>query len=123
MISEKIKLILYEKNISIKEFAEIIDMSEAGLHRAFKNDDFKISTLQKIAEKLNIEVGYFFGKSEIEEENISLKKFSKEMYNVMIDLFLTFNEKRYNEIPDERISQITSEVNRINDFYKKNFKE
>jgi transcriptional regulator with XRE-family HTH domain len=42
------------KNVTLRRLAEKIDMSDAGLSKALSNNDFKLSTLARIAEVLKI---------------------------------------------------------------------
>lgn len=79
-----IKEILMNKRISQRDFAAKIGMTQSGLSQAFANGDFKISTLEKIAEALEVPVSYFFGNETetntkgceeilLENENLKIK--------------------------------------------------
>lgn len=54
MVANKIRVLLKDNRYSIAEFAEIIGMTKNGFHNALMNDDFKFSTLKKIAEALKV---------------------------------------------------------------------
>jgi len=54
MVANKIRELLKANRYSIAEFAEIIGMTKNGFHNALMNDDFKFSTLKKIAEALKV---------------------------------------------------------------------
>lgn len=58
-----IKEICKEKGITLKDIALKIDMSEAGMYRAFANNTLKVEALEKIAKALDVPPSYFFGKS------------------------------------------------------------
>ncbi|PKP22712.1 MAG: hypothetical protein CVU05_02735 [Bacteroidetes bacterium HGW-Bacteroidetes-21] len=55
MISNKIKELIDDKRMSIKELAEKIGYTDVGFRKALFKDDFKLSTLNKIADILEIE--------------------------------------------------------------------
>ena len=52
MLSDKIKELQKKNGITQKDLAESLGISVTGLHKMFKNDDFKVSTLRKIASLL-----------------------------------------------------------------------
>lgn len=56
-----------KQKISIKKLAELIGMTEAGLHRSFKNKSLKVSSLIDISKVLNVSIS-----SLIDEETVSL---------------------------------------------------
>ena len=59
--------LLKEKKISQNEISRKIGMTQAGFSNALLKEDFKISTLEKIAKTLHVPVGYFFD----EESNLT----------------------------------------------------
>ncbi len=61
---ELIKKIAENKKISISKLISEIEMTESGFYAMFRNDSVKIKTLQKIANVLDVEIGYFFGNDE-----------------------------------------------------------
>lgn len=54
-IEIRLKKAIKLKNLSIKEVATKIDMTEAGLHYAFKNKTLKFHTIEKILTVLGID--------------------------------------------------------------------
>jgi len=69
LISKKITELRKLKKITEKELSEGIGMSLTGFRQALANDDFKISTLQKIAQCLKVDISVFL--KEIELENLN----------------------------------------------------
>ena len=51
----------------IKKLASDIDMSEANLHRCIRNNKIEASDLEKIASRLNVRVGLFFGEKALKQ--------------------------------------------------------
>lgn len=60
MIYNKIEEIRKEKNISKTEFYKAIGMSTTGFLQMVENNSMKITTLEKIAEVLNVPISIFF---------------------------------------------------------------
>lgn len=60
-IDAKIKGLLKEKNISLRELCRKIEFSSQGYYNSIKNDSLRIDTLQKIAEVLEVDIRVFFG--------------------------------------------------------------
>jgi len=52
--------LLKQKKISQIEISSKIGMTQAGFSNALLKEDFKISTLEKIASALQVPIGYFF---------------------------------------------------------------
>ncbi len=77
LFSQRLKELLLRKNISIKDFAKKIEMSEIGLHNALKNNSTKIETIYKIAKALNINPSYFFKTDEELNDDIKIKDYHK----------------------------------------------
>ena len=50
----KIKEIAKSKNITLKELAKMIDITEAGFYAAVRKDTFPVKTVQKICKNINI---------------------------------------------------------------------
>ena len=59
-ISLKINDLRKIKQISQRELSTKVGLSLTGLQKALEKNDFKTSTLVKIAEVLGVPVGYFF---------------------------------------------------------------
>lgn len=64
LIEVKIKKILIEKGISLKELIAKIDMTDTGYSKAFSNNSLKIITLLKISDVLEVPPMIFFEKDE-----------------------------------------------------------
>lgn len=56
----KIKKLAKDKNISLKELADKINMTEGGFFQSFRNETLKVSALEKISDVLNVPINYFF---------------------------------------------------------------
>jgi len=56
--------LLKSKNLSQEKLAAKIGMSRTGLNDLIKRNDLKVSVLEKIAEALNVSVGYFFDETD-----------------------------------------------------------
>jgi transcriptional regulator with XRE-family HTH domain len=56
----KLKALLHQRDISQKEMAEKIGMSEPAMSNAMRRGDFKVATLEKIAKVLNVNMSVFF---------------------------------------------------------------
>ncbi len=56
----KIKLYLSQKNMTIKDLATEIDMTEAGFYAMFKNQTLSVKKMEMIAEILGISPCEFF---------------------------------------------------------------
>jgi len=59
-VSKKIKKMLLDNNISQEYLAVNIGMTKNGLNNNLSSDDFKLSTLQKIADFFKVPISYFF---------------------------------------------------------------
>lgn len=73
MIANKIKYLLQLRKLSQEELAVEIGMTRNGLNQALSNDDFKTSTLLKIAKVLEVEPEVLF-KPVPENGDISIKR-------------------------------------------------
>jgi transcriptional regulator with XRE-family HTH domain len=56
----RIKSLIDENNLTIKGFAEKVEVSEQGIHSMFRSQDMKVSTLQRIADYFEVPITYFF---------------------------------------------------------------
>lgn len=72
MIAQKITYIRKIKKITEKELSNGINMSMTGFRQAMANNDFKVSTLQKIADYLKVDLKYFI------DNNINEISFNKD---------------------------------------------
>jgi len=59
---ELIKIRISQKNLTIEEFCDKINITASGFHYQIKNNTMKIETLEKIANELNVPINYFFDK-------------------------------------------------------------
>ena len=84
IIEIKLKNILVERNLTMKEIVAKIDMTENGFAYSLKNDTLKIITLEKIAKILDVPITYFF----TEEGNLQKteKKYSTSEPDEMKEL-------------------------------------
>lgn len=57
LISELLK----KKKMSQKDFCEQVGLTDVSLRRIIERNSTKTETLEKIAEVLNVPIGYFFG--------------------------------------------------------------
>jgi len=77
-ISFKIRQLLKLNNQTQKQLCDKIELSQVALQSSFNRNDFKISTLEKIADAFNVPVSYFFvndtGNSYSESEIEDLKR-------------------------------------------------
>ena len=60
-ISTLIKSFAKSKGITLKEISKKIGITEQGLYTSFQNNSIKVSTLQKIADVLEVDIREFFG--------------------------------------------------------------
>lgn len=99
-IIQKIKELARIKDIPISELAEKIGFTNSGLHRAFANNDLKLSTLEKIANVLNVPMSSFFESGLLDIDTFQRKivelnalkmafQQKSEKYNLMV---LVFND-------------------------------
>jgi len=59
-IALEIRKLLAEKSMSIEKLAKEIGWSRTGLHKAMMNNSFKLDTLEKISEAMEVDITYFF---------------------------------------------------------------
>jgi transcriptional regulator with XRE-family HTH domain len=67
MYISKIKKLCNDRNTSLKDLANKIEISEQGLHGMLKNHTMQIKTLQSIADYFKVPVTYFFEDNKINE--------------------------------------------------------
>ena len=68
-VSSNIRKLSAKNRYSIRQLAELIGVSENGLHKALINNEFKISMLLKISEVLNEPIENFFKEDTGENAN------------------------------------------------------
>ena len=65
---QKVKDLAKDKNISLNEVAEKLEMSPQALSRMLKENSTKVSTLEQFASIFGVSVSYFFDEDTIESE-------------------------------------------------------
>jgi len=68
----RIRKLIDDKKITIREFAEKIGVSEPGIHNMFRTNDMKVSTLQKIADYFDVPITYFFDDIDTKNQTVDL---------------------------------------------------
>jgi len=68
----RIRNLIDDKKITIREFAEKIGVSEPGIHNMFRANDMKVSTLQKIADYFDVPITYFFDDIDTKNQTVDL---------------------------------------------------
>jgi transcriptional regulator with XRE-family HTH domain len=86
MISDKIKALQKQNKVSQNDLANFIGITKNGLQIALKKNEFKVSTLKKIADVFKVSIGYFF-----EDETSSDVKIEEKEYR-NFTAFSTLNE-------------------------------
>lgn len=87
MISDKIKALQKQNKVSQSDLANFIGITKNGLQIALKKNEFKVSTLKKIADVFKVSIGYFF-----EDETSSDVKIEEKEYRNFTADFKTLNE-------------------------------
>ncbi|MDO8999795.1 MAG: helix-turn-helix transcriptional regulator [Bacteroidota bacterium] len=75
--SKRLKEILKEKDVSIKDFAKMIGLSEIGLHNALKNNSTKLETIELIAKNLGTTPSYFLKSDEELKNSVSIEEYNR----------------------------------------------
>jgi len=65
----RIRKLIDDKKLTIRDFAEKIGVSEPGIHNMFRSHDMKVSTLQKIADFFEVPITYFFDEENVDARN------------------------------------------------------
>ena len=102
-IFHKIKIRCAMKGISIKQLTVMIGMTEAGFYKSIKLGSLKVSTLQDVANILEVDISYFFTE-EIENTKGMLSAISANLievcnYSVVTQLKMK-GEKEYSNSGD-----------------------
>lgn len=63
----KIKILAKEKKITLSDIASKIGMTQEGFSRSLSDENLKVTSLEKIAEILKVDVREFFGENNIEK--------------------------------------------------------
>ena len=64
MYLKRIKTLVEKNHLEFKALAEDIGMSEGNLHRCVRENRIQAQDLEKIANVLNVPIGYFFDEKE-----------------------------------------------------------
>jgi len=59
-ISEKIEKLREQHNLSMRQFAHRIGMTDSGYGIMIKKNTVKVDTLEKISQAFNVQMAYFF---------------------------------------------------------------
>ena len=105
----KINTLLTDKRLSVPMLADKIGMTKRGLYASLENKTLTISTLEKIAEVLEVPVTVFFESSSNEESEFLRKKTEelKASYNSLLDVNAKL-ENEYNNLL--KISKLNEKV-------------
>ena len=68
----RIRKLIEDRKLTIREFAEKINISEPGIHNMFRTHDMKVSTLQKIADYFDVPITYFFDDIDTKNQTVDL---------------------------------------------------
>ena len=80
MYYSKIKEIAKKKNISLKELALKINVSETGFHQSIRSQSMRIDVIEKIAKALDVNICVFFTDDKFESSDTTqLKSEIKEL--------------------------------------------
>lgn len=89
----KIHNILDDSKLTLGEICEKIGLSRAGLYRALKNKTLKISTLELLAQTLDVPVFYFFTDEDIDLDSINNVQHYKDELQEKNETLSTIKEK------------------------------
>ncbi len=120
---EKIRDLCEKNNVTMKQAASDLGMTEQSLHKIIKANSTKIDTLLAISEYFKVEPAYFFDSSTSEETDFV--KVSKEEFNGLIKKVLAYSihgfgmvklewdnkEKKFNSYFDLLKTQYSPDVN------------
>lgn len=103
---KQIEIISETKGIKIKDLAIKAEVAFSGLYRSIKENSIKASTLEKIAEILDVPISVFFGKeSDLDRGTNELKALVKQQgeYILHLEKYLETN-KKYQDNQQELIN-------------------
>ena len=89
---EKIKTLVKQRGWTIKDFVEKIGLTQPGWNKAVNNNSLKVSTLEKIAQVLNVHVSAFFDEPEDKLKEISVLQEQITVYQKNNAALLRSNE-------------------------------
>lgn len=105
---EFIKLKINQKGISIRQFCNDINISNAGFHRILQTGNCHIDTIEKIAAKLNVPVGSLF----TDNDNSDKFKIAKENQVSINELRIL---EELVESKDQIIALLREKIKRLNE--------
>lgn len=82
--------LLKRKKISQKDFCERVGLTDVSLRRIIERNSTKTETLEKIAESLNVPIGYFFG----EQSGIVISGVHNQVHNGQGDQIMMTPEQK-----------------------------
>jgi len=115
MISNRIRELVKEKGLTLKELAEKIGYTDPGFRQSLYKNDFKISTLQKIADALSVNIFELFGDLYYTREYEDVLK--SEIRNV----FIKEEDRYYNKCDSRLRKYIDGEIS-IEDMEQSEYK-
>lgn len=93
---EILKDLMDKKRFSQRKLAKEIGMSHPGFNKAISTGEFKVSTLEKIANVLEVDISTFFSQNAINSESSVTKKLKDTVYITLLDnLDATEDEKSW----------------------------
>lgn len=134
---QKIKELCLNKNVTIKQAALDLGMTEQAMHKIIKTNSTKIETLISIAQYFNVNPTYFFDSSSDESKHTVI--ISKEELNNLIKKILAYSIhgfgmvklewdnkeqmfKSYFDVLKKQYSPDTEDLKYISSLLDKNFK-
>jgi transcriptional regulator with XRE-family HTH domain len=124
-LKDKILELLDRKNLTIKDLAEKIGMSETGFHSTLKNNTFKFETIIKISQILGVNVLYFT--EEKSNLNLDLKvELQKMMSEVTEEAQKSDSFKHFSKVLELSKDihrkaggqKISNSISNVSDFYE-----
>ena len=108
---DKIKSLCLNKRITIPELSEKIGMSRAGLYTTIKNQTITVTTLEKIAEALEVPVSVFFESGSNQESEFLRKKMEeyKESYKSLLEVHAKLKNEYDNLLKISKLNEKVAE--------------
>lgn len=119
-VSDKIKNLNKSKGYTLEDLAKKIGVVQPSLSRMLKSNDFKLSTLQKIADVLEVDISYFFEQNNsngIAKDDIvysALSKIVNYSYEQFKGRFSKPNSRDLPEIDDKLIEIVWGDAFTLN---------
>lgn len=116
-----IKEIAWQRNVSIKNLAEMVGLSENGLHRLIRDNNTKMDTIEKIAKSLDAPLEYFYdsesvrgskdGKIELDFNKDLLINQMKDHIDTLAGIIVNTEDKVAEKA--EEIKELTSQLENL----------